>query len=441
MEEIKALVERHLRGGYEYEIFIQRLKKLRIETSEESLENLSTSEEWGIGIRVLREGRMGFAYTTSEDEESIRDVVRKAAEMCDLQSPDRGNLFVTELKKPQAESVFDREGVDFGLDEKVEFTLSIERRAKELDSRIKGVRKTGFTEGVFGVEVFNSHGVHFAYEGTLYTATIAALAQEGGDSAISWEYRGARRFRDLQAEEIARDVVFKSTSLLNPAAFSTRRIPVVFFRESFAMLLEAFSDIFLGDSLVKGKTLLREKVGEKVGWEGFSLVDDGALEGGFATTPYDAEGIPHRRNVLVERGVFRGFLHSLYTATLTGAEPTGNSGRSSFRNLPLSSTTNLYVEAGDTALADLLSAEEELLLVIDLMGLHTVDPVSGEFSLGASGVLYRRGEPQHAVRGVTVAGNVLDLWNKIVAVGKDFKFYGSVGSPSVLVREVAVGGN
>ncbi len=441
MEKIKALVERHLRGGYEYELFVQRIRKLRIETSEESLENLSSSEEWGVGVRVLREGRMGFAYTTSEDEESLADVVRKATEMCDLQSPDRGNVFTTELKKPQAESVFDREGVSLSLDEKIAFTLSIERRAKELDSRIKGVRKTSFTEGVFSVEVFNSCGVHFAYEGTLYTATIAALAQEGSDSAISWEYRGARRFRDLEAEDIARDVVFKSTSLLNPRAFGTRRIPVVFFRESFAMLLEAFSDMFLGDSLVKGKTLLKEKVGEKVGWEGFSLIDDGTLENGFATTPYDAEGIPRRRNALVEKGVFRGFLHSLYTAVVTSSEPTGNSERSSFRSLPLCGTTNLYVEPGETSLQDLLSAEDEILLVVDLMGLHTVDPVSGEFSLGASGVLYRRGKPQHAVRGVTVAGNILELWNKIVAVGKDFKFYGSVGSPSVLVREVTVGGN
>jgi len=91
--------------------------------------------------------------------------------------------------------------------------------------------------------------------------------------------------------------------------------------------------MFLGDSLVKGKTLLKDKVNERVGWEGFTLVDDGTLRNGFATTPYDAEGVPRRRNVLVERGVFRGFLHSVYTATVTGVEPTGNSERSSFRNL------------------------------------------------------------------------------------------------------------
>ena len=441
MKDIRDLVERYLRGGYEYEIFLQRIRKLQIETSGESLENISTSEESGVGLRVLKDGRIGFAYTTSLEEDSLRDVVEKASEMCDLQNPDRGNVFIGELKNSEAESVFDREGVELSLDEKIDFTLSIERRAKELDSRIKGVRKTSFTEGVFGIEVFNSCGVHFGYEGTLYTASTAALAQEGGDSAISWEFRGVRRFRDLKAEEIAEDVVFKSTSLLKPRPFATRRVPVVFFRESFALLLEAFSEMFLGDSLVKNKTLLKDRVGERIGGEGFSLIDDGSMKEGFATAPYDAEGIPRRRNVLVDRGILRGFLHSLYTATLTGTEPTGNSERRSFRNLPTSGTTNFFMERGDVLLQDLLKAEEEVLLVIDLMGLHTVDPVSGEFSLGASGVLYRKGKPVHAVRGVTVAGNVLELWNKIVAVGSDLKFYGSVGSPSVLVAEVTVGGN
>lgn len=441
MRDIEDLVKKFIRPGYEYELFHQRTKRVKVEVSEGDLENLSSSEEVGVGIRVLKDKRIGFAYTTELKEESIKDVVEKAMQVCDLQNPDEGNSFVRELKESSVRSVFDEEGISLPLESKIDFALSLEKKTKELDSRIKGVRKASFTEGIVAVDVRNSYGVEFSYEGTYYTAMIATLAQEGGDSAISWEFRGSRRFSELDAEDIAKDVVFKSTSLLNPKPLETRVMPVLFHRESFALLLESFSSMFLGDALVKGKTLLKDKVGESIGSELLNLVDDGTMEGGFMTAPYDAEGVPRRKNVLVEKGAFRGFLHSLYTAILAREEPTGNSERGSFRSLPSAGITNLYLEGGDLDLEGLFSLEEEVFFVLDLMGLHTVDPVSGEFSLGASGVLYRNGKPEHAVRGVTVAGNILDLWNKIIAVGSDLKFYGNVGSPSVLVKDVTVGGS
>ena len=441
MEDLEKVVKKYLKGGFEFEIFRQRVKKVKIEVSQEEVENLSSSEEAGVGLRVLKEGRMGFAYTSSLEEDRIKDVVEKAMEMCQLQTPDRGNAFSEELKISDAESVFDREGLEVPLEEKVEMTLALEKKAKGIDGRIKGVRKASLTEGVVEVELVNSYGVRFGYEGTYYTSFISTLAQEGGDSSISWEFRGSRRLSGLDLEDMVRDAVFKSTSLLRPEPIGTKVMPVVFFRESFAMLMEAFSSMFLGDSLVKGKTLLKDKVGESVGSELLTLVDDGTLEEGFETSPYDAEGVVRRRNVVLERGVFKGFLHSLYTARVSGQEPTGNSQRGSYKSLPSSGTTNLYLEAGKGTLEDLLAQEKEVLLILDLMGLHTVDPVSGEFSLGASGVLYMDGKPRHAVRGVTVAGNILDLWNKIVAVGGDLKFYGGLGSPSVLVKDITVGGS
>jgi len=412
MKELERSVRKFIKPDYEYELFLQRTKKTKVEISDENLENLSSSEEIGVGLRVLKDNRVGFAYTTQIDEESLKDIVEKATQVSELQNPDPGNRFPREFKISNTESVFDKEGVELPLEEKIDFTLGLEKRAKALDGRIKGVRKAGFTEGIFSLQVINSFGVEFGYEGTYFTAMIAALAQEGEDAAISWEFRGERRFSKLDAEDIAKDVVFKSTSMLNPKPLETKVMPVVFFRESFTMLMEAFSSLFLGDSLVKGKTLLKERVGESVASEELTLIDDGTLEEGFLTTPYDAEGVPRRRNVVIDKGVFKGFLHSLYTSALTDEEPTGNSERSSFRSLP-----------------------------VDLMGLHTADPVSGEFSLGASGVLFREGKPLHAVRGVTVAGNILDLWHKIVAVGSDLKFYGNVGSPSVLVADITVGGS
>ena len=441
MKEVIDLIKSKVPPDYEFEIYWERKKKLKIETSEEDIENLSTSTESGLSLRVLKDDRVGFSYASDLKDETLSKLVKDAIDMCNAQVSDRGNRLMEELKKSSADSVFDKEGVGRSLEEKIEFAINLEKEAKKQDKRIKSVRKSSLSESQVEVVFYNSYGVEYSYEATFYSGMIAAVAEEGGDSSISYEFRGSRRFSELEPEDIARDAVFKAVSLLNPSTLETSVMPVVLFRDSSAMLLSAFAQMFLGDSLVKRKTLLKDKEGESIASELLTIIDDGTLEGGFSTFPYDGEGVPQKRNEVISKGVFKGFLHSLYTATLSDKEPTGNGERNGFRSLPTSGFTNLYIEKGETSFEDLLSTHKKVFLVLELMGLHTVDPVSGEFSLGAGGVIYEGGRPSRAVRGVTIAGNILDLWNKIVAVGNDFKFYGNIGSPSLLAEDITVGGN
>ncbi|NPA32888.1 MAG: TldD/PmbA family protein [Aquificae bacterium] len=440
MEDIEKLVKKYLKSGYEYEIFYERKKKLKIEVTSQEVENISSSEEHGLGIRVLKDKKLGFAYSSFIGEEEIRDAVLKAMEMCELQEQDEGNDFVRELLPPGGDSVYDEEGLSRSLDEKINIPIEMERYAKELDARIKGVRKSSLTETAFEVKSKNSFGVYFSYRGTVYSASIATLASDGNDSAISWEFRASRRLSELDYKALVKDAVFKSVNLLHPSPFETKSLPVVFFRDSFAMLLDAFSPLFLGDYYVKGKTLFKDKMGQRVASEKVSIIDDGTLPGGVASAPYDAEGIPTRKNYVIEEGVFKGFLHSLYTAKKSRQEPTGNSVRDSYRELPASGTTNFFLKGGKATLEELLSSHGEVFLVLEVMGLHTVDTISGDFSLGCAGVLYKNGKKDKTVRGITVAGNITELLGGVEEVGGDFTFYGNVGSPSVLVRKLTLGG-
>ncbi|GAB6065575.1 metallopeptidase TldD-related protein [Aquifex pyrophilus] len=440
MENLENLVKKYIKPGYEFELFFERKKKTKIEVSNEEVENISSAEEGGLGIRVLKDNRLGFAYTSYIGEDEIRDAVEKAMEMCDIQEPDEGNAFVEKLEEAKAESVYDEEGIKTPLEEKMEIPVFMEKYAKELDKRIVGVRKSTLTEVEFEVYMKNSYGVEYSYRGTSYSAMISTLATENGDSAIAWEFRASRRLKSLDWRDMVKDAVFKTVNLLKPSPFETRSMPVVFFRDSFAMLLDAFSPMFLGDYYVKGKTLLKGKVGEKVANERITIIDDGTLKEGFATIPYDAEGIPTLRKEVIEKGVFKGFLHSLYTAKKSGENPTGNSVRGSYKELPSSGTTNFYLQQGDKSLEELLSSYDEVFLILEVMGLHTVDPISGDFSLGCSGVLFKKGKKEKSVRGITVAGNILELFKNVEGVGEDLRFYGSVGSPSVLVRELTLGG-
>ncbi|HIQ48713.1 MAG TPA: TldD/PmbA family protein [Aquifex aeolicus] len=440
MENIENLVKKYIRPGYEYEIFFERRKKLKIESSNETVENISSSEEQGVGVRVLKDKKIGFAYSSFLGEEEIRDTVEKAMEMCEILEADYGNEFIKELPPPHAVSIYDREGLSIPLEEKIDISIKMEKYAKELDNRIKGVRKATLTEVEFEVWSKNSYGIEFEYNGTSFSSMIATLATDKGDSAISWEYRSARRLKNLDWKSMVKDAVFKTVNLLYPSPFETKSIPVVFFRESFAMLLEAFSPIFLGDYYIKGKTLLKNKKGQKIASSKINLLDDGTLDDGLMTFPYDAEGIPGQKKFLIKDGVFKGFLHSLYTAIKSGEKPTGNSVRGSYKELPSSGITNFYLKAGKLSLEELISYYDEVFLVLEVMGLHTVDTISGDFSLGCSGVLYRKGKREKTVRGITVAGNILELLSSVEEIGNDMCFYGNVGSPSVLVKKLTLGG-
>ncbi|MEN3029162.1 MAG: TldD/PmbA family protein [Aquificaceae bacterium] len=439
MERLKEWVEESIGAGYEYEVYVEKRHKTIIESSEESLENLIRSEDAGLGIRVFKDRKMGFSYTTDLREASVKECVKTAMEICGMTPEDEGFLLGSCENWGELRTYYDRMGRERPLEEKIELVLGMERLAKSLDRRVRGVRKVSLKETEMEVQCFNSCGLFYLYRSTWYNSLIAVLAEEEGDQSISYEFTGSRSLEELPLRSMVEDAVFKATATLKPSTFETRRMPVVLYRDASAMILEAFSPIFLGDSLVKGKTFLKDREGERVFSEKLTLVDDGKREGGFLSLPVDAEGYPTDRKALVEKGRFVGFLHSTYTAVKSGSKPTGNSLRDSFKSLPISGITNLYIEPGELSLEDLLQ-EREVLLITDLMGLHTVDPISGDFSLGASGIIYRKGRREKGVRGVVIGGNIRQLWSSIVEVGNDLKFYGNVGSPSLLVENLTVGG-
>lgn len=438
MEKLRRWIEEAIRPDYEYEVYLERKKRTTIESADEKLENLLKAEEGGLGVRVFKNKRMGFAYTTDLEESAVKECVRVAMQMCDITPPDEGFALGSCVNYGRLSTYRDEEGLSRPLEEKIELTIDLERKAKELDSRVKGVRKISLKETEMEVLCFSSCGLSYEYGGTWYTLLMAVLAEEKGDSSISYEFAGARALSDLPVEEMLKDVVFKATATLQPSQIETTRMPAVLFREASAMLLEAFSQLFLGDALVKGKTFLKGAEGQEVFSQKLTIVDDGTIERGFMSLPVDAEGYAPRKKVVVEKGVFRGFLHSTYTALKAGAEPTGNSVREGFRSLPVSGITNLYIQPGERKLEELL--EEEVFLITDLMGLHTVDPVSGDFSLGASGIIYRHGKKHKSVRGVVIGGNIKELWSSVLEIANDLRFYGNVGSPSILVESITVGG-
>jgi PmbA protein len=207
-----------------------------------------------------------------------------------------------------------------------------------------------------------------------------------------------------------------------------------------ADLIEFLSSSFSAEEMDKGRSMLAGRVGEQVFAEGITLIDDGLLPGGYATSPFDGEGTPSQETVIIDGGFFSTPLYDLYTARKHGKDPTGSASRG-IKSPPGISPSNLYLKKGRKTSNQLLDGITNGILITDLMGVHTANPVTGDFSLGASGILIEKGKLTRPVRGFAVAGNVLEILRRVTDIGDDLRFFGSVGAPSVRISELSLGGS
>jgi len=204
-------------------------------------------------------------------------------------------------------------------------------------------------------------------------------------------------------------------------------------------MLGLFANALRGDQVLKGKSFLAGHKGRPIGSRGVTIIDDGVLPRGLASSPFDADGAPRRRTVVVRDGVLEQFLYDAYTARKAGAQSTGNAGRG-YKGVPEPDPSNFYLRPGTAAPDSLLAETASGIYVRNVMGLHTVDTISGDFSLGIMGERIEHGRRTHGVRGVTVAGNLLELLQNVESIGSDLTFFGSIGSPTLRIKNISVGG-
>ncbi|MEG3070470.1 MAG: metallopeptidase TldD-related protein [Candidatus Syntrophopropionicum ammoniitolerans] len=188
------------------------------------------------------------------------------------------------------------------------------------------------------------------------------------------------------------------------------------------------SSALTAEAVQKGRSLFAGKLGNRVAADVVTLIDDGTLEGGIGSAPFDGEGVPTGRTVLIDRGVLQQYLYNTYTAAKDGVHSTGNGVRGTFMT-PEVGVTNLFIEAGQTPVAELFQDVASGLYVTEVMGMHTANPISGDFSVGVAGLLIENGEITAPVRGMAIGGNIIELFNNIDAVGDDLQFFGSRGCP------------
>lgn len=423
-----------------WEISLISSRSLSIEVKDGKVDLFRAAEPVGANLRVLKEGGMGFSYSTSLEKEALERMVQSALTAAAFQTPDPCHVFAKPAPYPQLPGLFDEKLSLVPQEEKIALALSLERLTMAADPRIRRVRKASYGEGTHHVFIRNSEGVEGRYDSTSVTVSVSAVAEEDGDSQMGWDYRFSPRFDGVSVEEAARGAADRATGLLGAATIPTMRCPAVLDRYVAAEILEVLSTAFLADNVRKGKSLLAGKLGEKIVSDLLVIHDDGTLADGGGTAPFDAEGTPQQNTVVVERGRLVTFLHDTLSACHDGTVSTGNAASGGIKSPPKPGTTNFFIEQGTTPVSTLFNGIERGILITDVMGMHTANPISGDFSVGASGFLVEKGKVTVPVKGIAIAGNILDLFSSVEGVGDDLRFYGGIGAPSLKITALDVSG-
>jgi PmbA protein len=394
----------------------------------------------GLSVRIIKDKKVGFSFTTSMENAAVDLAVKSAFEIAGHMPEDEHSqlLQFNSFVYPNIDA-HDRKGRKTPTKDKAEMAKHLESECLKNDKRIKGVRSASVSETVTEMTLLDSNSDPIHHQETLYTASITCRAEEGTDNQMGSDFDFSNYLESLNLAQVGKRAAHYALELLGAGSAPTMKCPAVFRNSVIAELIGFLSSSFSAEEITKGRSMLANKMGGKIFSEKVTLFDDGLYPGGMGTSPFDGEGYPSQKTLLVDHGTLKGTLFNSYYARKLGQESTGNATRS-IKSPPSVGYTNLYIENGKLTYEQLFDGISKGILVTELMGVHTANPVTGDFSLGASGILIENGKLTRPVSGFAIAGNILDVFKNITDLANDLRFFGSVGSPTARIGEISVGG-
>jgi PmbA protein len=432
------------RGATQAEAYAERSQKIAVRVREGQIQDLSQATGKGLGLRVLKEGRLGFAYTSDFSDAALDRFVTVALDLAKQAARDENNHLPDKKalrgRNPQQEELYDEAIAELRPEWMIEAGVTIERAARAEDPRIFNFDSAGAGSFLTEVAVASDEGLRDGYRGSyvyLYAVPVARDAAGQLQTAYWVDYK--RRLADLESpESVGRMAARRALRMLGARKAPTQRVPVVFEPLVAASFVAGLAGAVNGDMVYKKASFLGDKLGKTIAPESISIVDDALLPRGLSTAPFDGEGIPSRRTPVVEKGVLRNFLYDTYSARKAKKKSTGSAQRG-YSSLPEIGITNFYLEPGRTPAEEIVRGVKNGLYVTAMLG-RGANTVTGDYSRGANGLWIRGGELAEPVQEVTVAGHMIDMLRSIDAVGDDLDFRGSVGAPTIRFAELTVSG-
>ncbi|HEV3353916.1 MAG TPA: TldD/PmbA family protein [Acidimicrobiales bacterium] len=446
-DELLAIAERvaaQANDREQVEAYVARTRDTDVKVFGGEVESLSSAETEGVGVRVVTDNRQGFAYAGSLDDDAVAEALAEARDNAGFASedeylglPDPDGVAPTEL------DLFRSDLANVAADDKVALALEVERATRAADSRIRGVETAEYGDAAVEAAVASSTGVRAHVRRTVCSVYAYALAGEGAETQTGYGYDVGRHPDELDVAKASSMAAERATQMLGAKQPKSRKITVVLDPLVTASFLGVLSSALSGESVLKGRSMFADRVGEVVAATSFTLTDDPTNPEAFGAAPYDSEGLATRRNELIHGGILHGFLQNTWTGRRSGTATTASAVRAGFKSTPGVGARALSLVPGDKTQEELLADVGEGLLVRSAIGLHSgANPVSGDFSVGVEGLMVRNGTLAEPVREATVASTLQRMLQDVTAIGSDLEWLpGGAAGVTVVIGDVSLSGS
>jgi PmbA protein len=430
------------RGATDAECTLAEGDEFSAQVRMRALETLKDAGSRRAGLRVLVGKRVGSAHTSDLSSAGVRQMVESALDIAAISTEDpyAGLPDASELGALSGDLRLysdDIQSIDTAA--RIQAALDTEEAALSWDPRITNSEGGSFN-AYSGTRVFaNSRGFLGSYRTSSCSLSTTPVARQGDAMERDFWYSSARSHAKLDSPaNVGRRAAERTVRRLGARKVPTQKVPVIFDSVTARSLLGNIFEAVEGDSIYRNASFLAGKLGERVASENVTIVDDGCLPGLFGTSPFDDEGVPSRRTVVMDRGVLQSYLLNSYAARKLGLLTTGNAARGITGNAGVGHG-NFFLEKGERSPEEMIRGIRQGLYVTELIG-QGVNIVTGDYSRGAAGLWIENGEFAYPVSEITIAANLQQMLVDVEAVGSDLEFRGSVASPTLLIREMTVSG-
>jgi PmbA protein len=428
-------------GADEIELYAVCNQEDSVTVRNQAVEKIESAQDRGLAVRVFHQKRFGFSYTTSLIPDDIHLAIDQAIANAQFTHADK----FLQLPKPKKAvkkptGIYDKNICTLTTPDRIALALATEKAAYAYDTRITKTESVSCSSTIAESWLANSHGINIHQQKTACGVMAEIIAEDRGDMQSAYDYAYATQLKKVSPKKVGETAAERAITLLNAGGITTGIYDILLPPKTAIQLLSVLSPSFDAENVQKKKSLFCGKKNKKIGSSLLTLTDNPYLAGGLGSYQYDAEGTPGTTKNLITKGILKNFLYDTYTAAKDGLRSTGNATRGTIKAEPGIDAANLYIVPGKKSSAQLLKNISRGIVIHSLMGLHTVDTITGDFSLGATGQLIENGKITRSIKDMAIAGNLLTLLKSITAIGNDLTFSGSIGSPTLVVKKLQIAG-
>jgi PmbA protein len=426
-------------GADAAEVYIETGRRLSVRMLNSEIDTIQEASSAGVGFRVIVGGRLGFSHSNDFSPRSLDDTIQRAIAFAKLTSPDEFNVLPSDPSMADVQGLYDPSIATVPIEKKIGMARELEKLALT-DHRVTKSSGSGYGEGETEVFIANSNGIFKSYKASSCGLSVSVVAEKGDQKNTGGDSCSRRFFDDLlPINQIAATASKEAYELLDPVMVKTQRASVIFDTDVASSLFGGVIQALNGERVLQGASFLGNSLDTAIASDLLTLYDDGTVEKGLASRPFDGEGVAVSKRVLIENGVVKGFLYNSAAAKRAGTTSTGNASRGGFASLPGIGTHNVFMAAGKYSRNEIIASTERGLLLKGVTG-YGIDPVTGNFSGGATGFWVENGQITHPVKGLTIAGSAAEILNGLDMAGNDIDMNRTFAAPTFRIKEMQIGG-